>query len=132
MGKKKPDRLDLVTKEDINAEIERRMGAEAYRIWKEAARIFGSLTSPKKAAASRENGLLGGRARKWPPCPYNAKGYHTFAYAGRRCPCGLTQSGEWVCTTHDQEVNKYRAECWHRDQIGEKWRNLDAKKDEEQ
>lgn len=121
----KPDRLDLVTRADINRELARRMHSEA-------ARILGGATSAKKKAASRTNALLGGRPRKWAPCLYNASGYHTFAYPGDRCPCGLTLSGEWVCRTHDEEVNRYRAECWQRDQIQARWEKLEEKKAEEE
>lgn len=121
----KPDRLDLVTRKAINEELARRMLAEA-------ARILNSTTSPKRKAASKVNGLLGGRPRKWAPCLHNASGYHTFSYPGDRCPCGLTLKGEWVCRTHDEEVNRYRAECWQRDQIQAKWEKLEQKKAEEE
>jgi hypothetical protein len=147
----KPDRLDLVTPANINRELGRRLVAEAarmihcldvvtpaeQRLLSEAARIFGGSTSARKAAASRINGHLGGRPRKYAPCLYNANGYHTFAYRDPvtgvigRCPCGLTIAGEWKTYGHDREVNKYRAECWQRERIGAKWRNLEAKSEEE-
>jgi len=62
----------------------------------------GESCSDRKVAAVQQNGLSGGRPRRYPPCPRYAppryNGHHRFGHGKMhdRCPCGYVRPATYV------------------------------------